>query len=85
MRGEQLVRLALGEREVGRADLGEPAAHPQHVQRQRRVAAGGEHEPQRVRRVQEQEGQLRQALAVAQHVDVVEHQHDALGERRPAR
>ena len=81
VRLEQLMRLALREREVGRADLGEPAAHPQHVQRQRRVAAGGEHQSQRVRCVQQQEGELRQAFLVAQHVDVVEHQHHAFRER----
>ena len=63
VRRKQRTRLGLVEREVGRADLDQPPADAQDVQRQRRVRAGAEDEPQRVGRVQHEEAEIAQALA----------------------
>ena len=49
-RAEQLARLGSREREVRGADLGQPAGHPQALEPERRVAAGGEHQTQSRRR-----------------------------------
>ena len=85
MRGEQRGGLGLGEREVRGADLDQAPAHAQHVQRDRRVRAGAEHEPQRVRGVQHEEAEIAQALARAGDVDVVEDQRRPAPAVRPAR
>ncbi len=80
VRAQQLVALLRGEREVGRADLDEPPAHAQHVQRHARVAARRQHDaaacPARAAR---RNASCVVAVAVAQHVHVVEHEHDRCG------
>ena len=83
--GEQRRGLGLGEGEVGGADLDEAPADAQDVQRDRRVGAGAEHEPQRVRGVQDEEAEVAQAFARARDVHVVEDEDHAAPAARPAR
>ena len=78
--GEQRGRLVRGEGEVAGADLAELARQAQPRDRQRRVGAPREHEPQRARTLPDQcrQGPHRRR-ARRERVDVVEDQVDRAG------
>ena len=78
--GEQRGRLVRGEGEVAGADLAELAREAQPRDRQRRVGAPREHEPQRARTLPDQcrQGPHRRG-ARRERVDVVEDQVDRAG------
>ena len=84
-RSEQLGGLLAGEAQVGLAQLGQLAAGPQPGQRQRRVGAAGQHQPQLRREALQQD---RQAVVDRWRLDqvvVVQDQHDLPRAPRPAR
>ncbi len=71
----QLGRLPAIEREVPDAQLRERAVDAQPLDRQRRVGAAGEHDPQLLGGVAHQEVDCRGRLGTRQLVDLVEHEH----------
>ncbi len=81
----QCGRLLTGQRQVGRADLGDPALGPQPRHPQRRLVPAGQHQPRAVRDVIGQHRQRGPALPVAQQVHVIEHQHHRHRHRRERR
>ena len=76
---EQLARLVESERELGGADLGERAARAQPPERERGIGARRRHDARVRRQVLDRVLERGEALVVAEHVQVV--QHD--GERLP--
>jgi hypothetical protein len=79
---EQGRRLLEGEAQIGLPELGQLAAGPPPRQRQRRVGATGDHQPQRRGEVLEQELQRLVDLRCLDQVVVVHHQHNGLGRIR---
>ncbi len=73
-RQSSAVSLAI-EREVPDAQLRERAAHAQPLDRQRRVGAAGEHDPQLLGGVAHEKVDRRGRLGARQLVDLVEHEH----------
>jgi len=78
---QQRRRLVAGQRQLGRAKLGQltPGAHP--GDRQRWIGATGNHQPQGRRQISDQELDTLVDPGVTEHVEVVEHQ-DMFGARR---
>ena len=79
---EQRVGLGAVELQLVGAHLDQLAGGAQAGERQRRVGARRERELERPRRVPQQERHRRVDELVLQHVVVVEHQHDRLGQLR---
>jgi hypothetical protein len=75
---EQLPGLRGGEPQVGRADLGQLAAGPQPRQRQRRIAAAGQHHADPGRPVLDQECERLVHLPCADQVVIVEDEQGLL-------
>ena len=73
--GQQRRRLLEREGQVGLADLGELAGHPQPVQGQRRVGPAGHDQAELGGGVPEQEPELARHRRAARLVQVVEDQH----------
>jgi hypothetical protein len=76
---QQRGRLVLGEAQVALAHLGELAAGPQPGQRQRRVGAAGQHQPQAGRRALQQQGEAAVDRRRLDEVVVVQHQRQLSG------
>ena len=74
---EQQAGLALGEAQIGRADLGQLARQPQLVQAQPQIMAGGQQRVGARRKVCQQPGQLGDRLRRIQLVQIVDDQRDA--------
>jgi hypothetical protein len=79
-RVEELARLVLREGEVGGAHLCEVAAQPEQVQRQQRVAARREDEPQLRHPAPEHVPERRRHDVGRRLVQVVDHDHERLVE-----
>jgi hypothetical protein len=73
-------RLVRGETQVGGTDLDELAATAQPRHREGRVGAAGDHQAQLHGQVLQQEGHLRVHVGRVDHVVVVEHEHDVVGQ-----
>ena len=73
-------RVGGGEGEVGRADLPERTGDPQPVQRQRRVGPGEQHEAELGNGSPHEGGHRGEHGRVVDQVEVVEHEHDRLGQ-----
>ena len=73
---EQLVGLGVGELQLLHADLHELAGRPETCERQRRVGAAGDRDPQRPRQVAHEVRDRGVQELVTEQVIVVEHEHD---------
>ena len=82
---EQLVGLGVGELQLLRPDLHELAGRPEARERQRRVGAAGDRDPQRPRQVAQEVRDRGVQELVVQQVVVVEHEHDRRLPAAPAR
>jgi hypothetical protein len=78
-RVEQLGGLLRGEAQVGFAQFGQLPAGAQPRQRQRRVGAAGQHQPQRPWQVLQQQPQRGVHRRRLDQVVVVQHQHQLVG------
>jgi hypothetical protein len=78
-RAQQLGRLLKGEAQLALAQLGQLTAGPQPGQRQRRVSAASQHQPQRSWQVLQQEAERLVDRLGLDQVIVVQHQHDRIG------
>jgi len=63
------------EAQIGRAQFGQVAPHPQPRERQRRISAAGDDQMQARRQLVQQEGQRRMDRRRFDHMVVIQHQH----------
>jgi hypothetical protein len=69
---QQHVGFLAGQRQVGRADLGDPRSRAQPSDAKRRLVASGQHQPPAARHVISQHRQRGPALGIAQQVHVIQ-------------
>ena len=85
-RSQQRGRLLAGQRQVTRADLGDPAFRAQPRDPQRRLVPARQHQPRSAGDMVGQHRQRVPAFGLVQQVHVIQHQHQRRGhrpERRP--